>query len=196
MKKNPANFVYYSDEEINSVDESKIEVKKEEKDSILKFIPKIIKEYKEYKKYVKENEEKDKKYNKALKQIKINKEQEKEAAKLQRNTFYTFNRIDDNSQRYSENIEAFWEIISNPITLISGAIGAAIGTKYAKKHISKTITSDEIDTKAIAAFFSSVTLSSIPPFVLEMFSTKQQKEASRVANYKAIEELKDYQNFA
>ena len=80
MKKNPANFVYYSDEEINSVDESKIEVKKEEKDSILKFIPKIIKEYKEYKKYVKENEEKDKKYNKALKQIKINKEQEKEAA--------------------------------------------------------------------------------------------------------------------
>lgn len=196
MKKNPANFVYYSDEEINSVDESKIEVKKEEKDSILKFIPKIIKEYKEYKKYVKENEEKDKKYNKALKQIKINKEQEKEAAKLQRNTFYAFNRIDDNSQRYSENIEAFWEIISNPITLISGAIGAAIGTKYAKKHISKTITSDEIDTKAIAAILGSVTLSLIPPFVLEMFSTKQQKEASRVANYKAIEDLKDYQNFA
>lgn len=195
MKKNPANFVYYSDEEINSVDESKIEVKKEEKDSILKFIPKIIKEYKEYKKYVKENEEKDKKYNKALKQIKINKEQEKEAAKFQRNTFLAFNKIDDNSQKYSENIEAFWEIISNPINIISVGIGAALGNKFAKKY-DKISTNDEINVKWLATFLGSITLSLIPPFILEMFSTKHQKQASRVANYKAIEDLKDYQNFA
>lgn len=195
MKQNPANFVYYSDEEINAVDESKIKVKKEEKDSILKFIPKIIKEYKEYKKYVKENDEKDKKYNKALKQIEISKKQEKEAAKFQRNTFLAFNKIDDNSQKYSENIEAFWEIISNPINIISVSIGVALGNKFAKKY-DKISTSDEINVKWLATFLGSITLSLIPPFILEMFSTKEQKQASRVANYKAIEDLKDYQNFA
>lgn len=196
MKQNPVNFVYYSDEEINSVDESKIKVKKEEKENIFKFIPKIIKEYKEYKKYVKENDEKDKKYNKALKQIKISKEQEKEAAKFQRNTFLAFNKIDDNSQKYSENIEAFWEIISNPISLISVGIGTVLGAKFAKKYITTTSPSNDINIKAIATILGSITLSLIPPFILEMFSTKHQKQASRVANYKAIEDLKDYQNFA
>ena len=195
MRNNPASYIYYSDEEINAVDESKIKLKKEEKDNIFKFIPKIIKEYKEYKKYVKENDDKDKKYNKALKQIKITKEQEKEAAKFQRNTFFAFNKIDDNSQKYSENIEAFWEIVSNPIKLISVGIGASLGGKLAKKN-DIISANDSINVKYIATFLGSATLSIIPAFILEMFATKQQKEASRVANYKAIEELKDYQTFA
>lgn len=195
MRNNPASYIYYSDEEINAVDESKIKLKKEEKDNIFKFIPKIIKEYKEYKKYVKENDDKDKKYNKALKQIKITKEQEKEAAKFQRNTFFAFNKIDDNSQKYSENIEAFWEIVSNPIKLISVGIGASLGGKLAKKNDILS-PNDSINVKYIATFLGSAMLSIIPAFILEMFATKQQKEASRVANYKAIEELKDYQTFA
>ena len=195
MRNNPASYIYYSDEEINAVDESKIKLKKEEKDNIFKFIPKIIKEYKEYKKYVKENDDKDKKYNKALKQIKITKEQEKEAAKFQRNTFFAFNKIDDNSQKYSENIEAFWEIVSNPIKLISVGIGASLGGKLAKKNDILSA-NDSINVKYIATFLGSAMLSIIPAFILEMFATKQQKEASRVANYKAIEELKDYQTFA
>lgn len=195
MRNNPASYIYYSDEEINVVDESKIKLKKEEKDNIFKFIPKIIKEYKEYKKYVKENDDKDKKYNKALKQIKITKEQEKEAAKFQRNTFFAFNKIDDNSQKYSENIEAFWEIVSNPIKLISVGIGASLGGKLAKKNDILSA-NDSINVKYIATFLGSAMLSIIPAFILEMFATKQQKEASRVANYKAIEELKDYQIFA
>ena len=195
MRNNPASYIYYSDEEINAVDESKIKLKKEEKDNIFKFIPKIIKEYKEYKKYVKENDDKDKKYNKALKQIKITKEQEKEAAKFQRNTFFAFNKIDDNSQKYSENIEGFWEIVSNPIKLISVGIGASLGGKLAKKN-DIVSPNDSINVKYIATFLGSAMLSIIPAFILEMFATKQQKEASRVANYKAIEELKDYQTFA
>ena len=191
MKQNPANFVYYSEEEINSVDESKINVKKEEKDNIFKFIPKIIKEYKEYKKYVKENDEKDKKYNKALKQIEISKEQEKEAAKFQRNTFLTFNKIDDNSQKYSESIEARWEMLSRPVTVISSMIGAALSSTLSVKQMEKNNYG-----KAFALYIGGLGLSLVPTFILEMISTKQQKQASRVANYKAIEELKDYQNFA
>lgn len=191
MKQNPANFVYYSEEEINSVDESKINVKKEEKDNIFKFIPKIIKEYKEYKKYVKENDEKDKKYNKALKQIEISKEQEKEAAKFQRNTFLTFNKIDDNSQKYSESIEARWEMLSRPVTVISSMIGAALSSTLSVKQMEKNNYG-----KAFALYIGGLGLSLVPTFILEMISTKHQKQASRVANYKAIEELKDYQNFA
>lgn len=191
MKQNPASFVYYSEEEINSVDESKIKVKKEEKDNLFKFIPKIIKEYQEYKKYVKENDEKDKKYNKALKQIKISKEQEKEAAKLQKNIFLTFNKIDDNSQTYSENIEARWEMLSRPISIISSMIGAALSTTLATKYIDKNNY-----VKAFALYIGGLGLSFVPTFILEIFSTKQQKQASKVANYKAVEDLKDYQNFA
>lgn len=191
MKQNPVNFVYYSEEEINSVDESKINVKKEEKDNIFKFIPKIIKEYKEYKRYVKENDEKDKKYNKALKQIEISKEQEKEAAKFQRNTFLTFNKIDDNSQKYSESIEARWEMLSRPVTVISSMIGAALSTTLSVKQMDKNNYG-----RAFALYIGGLGLSLVPAFILEMISTKHQKQASRVANYKAIEDLKDYQNFA
>ncbi|OLA94243.1 MAG: hypothetical protein BHW64_04740 [Candidatus Melainabacteria bacterium LEY3_CP_29_8] len=203
MKQNPANFVYYSDEEINSVDESKINVKKEEKDNIFKFIPKIIKEYKEYKRYVKENDEKDKKYNKALKQIEISKEQEKEAAKFQRNTFLTFNKIDDNSQKYSENVEAHWEIVSNAISssiqLVSTLISLPIlldltnGIKMDKNNKFKLSTKDKLNLGSIVV--TTVT-SLLSPLICENISTQQQKQASRVANYKAIEDLKDYQNFA
>lgn len=206
MKQNPANFVYYSEEEINSVDESKINVKKEEKDNIFKFIPKIIKEYKEYKKYVKENDEKDKKYNKALKQIEISKEQEKEAAKFQRNTFLTFNKIDDNSQKYSENIEAQWEIKQTLFTIgiscLSLITSGLILSKMPFKKMLEAI-KDVKNNKApknirlkmtglVTSFFGTIST----PIICSALSTKEQKQASRVANYKAIEELKDYQNFA
>ena len=206
MKQNPANFVYYSEEEINSVDESKINVKKEEKDNIFKFIPKIIKEYKEYKKYVKENDEKDKKYNKALKQIEISKEQEKEAAKFQRNTFLTFNKIDDNSQKYSENIEAQWEIKQTLFTIgiscLSLITSGLILSKMPFKKMFEAI-KDVKNNKApknirlkmtglVTSFFGTIST----PIICSALSTKEQKQASRVANYKAIEELKDYQNFA
>lgn len=191
MKQNPANFVYYSEEEINSVDESKINLKKEEKDNIFKFIFKIIKEYKEYEKYVKENDRKDKKYNKALKQIKISKEQEQEAAKLQRNTFFTFNKIDDNSQKYSENIEARWEMISKPVTVICSMLGAALSSALSVKEIGKNNYG-----KAFGLYIGGLGLSLVPSFILEIFATKEQKQASKVANYKAIEDLKDYKNFA
>lgn len=206
MKKNPANFVYYSDEEINSVDENKIMVKKEEKENIFKFIPKIIKEYKEYKKYVKENDEKDKKYNKALKQIEISKEQEKEAAKFQRNTFLAFNKIDDNSQRYSENIEAHWEIkqtlLTIGITCISLITSGLILSKMPFEKMLEAL-KDAKDNKVqkniwlkmtglATSFFGTIST----PIICSALSTKEQKQASRVANYKAIEDLKDYQNFA
>ena len=206
MKKNPANFVYYSDEEINSVDENKIMVKKEEKENIFKFIPKIIKEYKEYKKYVKENDEKDKKYNKALKQIEISKEQEKEAAKFQRNTFLAFNKIDDNSQRYSENIEAHWEIkqtlLTIGITCISLITSGLILSKMPFEKMLEAL-KDAKDNKVqkniwlkmtglAISFFGTIST----PIICSALSTKEQKQASRVANYKAIEDLKDYQNFA
>lgn len=206
MRNNPASYIYYSDEEINAVDESKIKLKKEEKDNIFKFIPKIIKEYKEYKKYVKENDEKDKKYNKALKQIEITKEQEKEAAKFQRNTFFTFNKIDDNSQKYSENVEAHWEIISTIATLAISLISfIACGFMISKLPFQQIL--EKLDDYknntlpkdtwsriigAITTLFTALAT----PIICEIISTKQQKEASRVANYKAIEELKDYQNFA
>lgn len=206
MKQNPANFVYYSEEEINSVDESKINVKKEEKENIFKFIPKIIKEYKEYKKYVKENDEKDKKYNKALKQIEISKEQEIEAAKFQRNTFLTFNKIDNHSQKYSENIEAHWEIkqtlLTVGITCISLITSGLILSKMPFQKMIEAISDFKANkvpkniwlkmTGLVTSFFGTIST----PIICSALSTKEQKQASRVANYKAIEELKDYQNFA
>ena len=159
-----------------------------------------------YKKYVKENDEKDKKYNKALKQIEISKEQEKEAAKFQRNTFLAFNKIDDNSQRYSENIEAHWEIkqtlLTIGITCISLITSGLILSKMPFEKMLEAL-KDAKDNKVqkniwlkmtglAISFFGTIST----PIICSALSTKEQKQASRVANYKAIEDLKDYQNFA
>ena len=82
-------------------------------------------------------------------------------------------------------------MLSRPISIISSMIGAALSTTLATKYIDKNNY-----VKAFALYIGGLGLSFVPTFILEIFSTKQQKQASKVANYKAVEDLKDYQNFA
>ena len=188
---NPAKLAYVSDEELNSVGDVRInEVKKE---GIFKFFTHAFKDNREYHKYQKTTAKTEERFYKALEDIKLTPEQDKQAKKLQRNTFKTFNKVDEKSQKYSESIEALGQAIALPISLIFTGIGAALGAKIMVKAM-RSKNSVEKST-GIIKYVGLVTLSSIPSIIINAIITKEQKKASRIADMLAINELKDYREF-
>ena len=111
--KDPQNFVYVADEDLNKI--GNVDVKQKKKPGILKFLSQAYKDNKEYKKYKKEHAKQEKKFYKALENIKLTPEQLKNAKQLQKNTFMTFNKVDENSQKFSESIEALGLTLNQPL---------------------------------------------------------------------------------
>ena len=95
----PEKLVYVSDEDANKITD--VEIEKEKKLNIFKFLKEAWKNDKEYKNWKKTDGAIEKATVKALSEIDITDEQMQEAKRLQHNTFKTFNKIDENSQKYS-----------------------------------------------------------------------------------------------
>jgi len=189
LMKNPNNFVYVSDEQANTIKDA--EVKPYKKPNLFKFLYTAIKDNKEYEKYKKTVGKEERRFNKAVEKLKLTDEQIKDAKRLQKNTFRTFNKIDENSQKFAESIEALGQAIAYPINLIFSLSAAAVAFPYLLA---------EAKTKAERAnnftkYFGIIILSSIPAMIINALITKEQKKASRIADMKAIEELNDYRKF-
>lgn len=90
-----------------------------------KFFGKYLKDANAYKKYVETTVKENEKLCKALPQIEISEKQLKEAKNLQAKTFRTFDKIDEMSQRYSEDTEAATQIVKQLISSISPIVGLA-----------------------------------------------------------------------
>ena len=189
LMKNPNNFVYISDEQADTIKDA--EVKPQKKLNIFKFLYTAIKDNKEYEKYKKTVGKEERRFNKAVEKLELSDEQLKDAKRLQKNTFRTFNKIDENSQKFAESIEALGQAIAYPINLIFSLGAGAVAFPYLLK---------EAKTKAEQAsnftkYLGIVLLSTIPAMIINAFVTKEQKKASRIADMKAIEELNDYRKF-
>ncbi|MDD3149483.1 MAG: hypothetical protein PHV68_01495 [Candidatus Gastranaerophilales bacterium] len=107
LAQNPGNFIAINDEELE-----KIEVEKPKKDNFFSRIaktflvlPETIKNYKKYKDYQKNELEDKKKSLKALSMVEISENQMADAERLRNRVFKTFDKVDENSQEYSEEIE-------------------------------------------------------------------------------------------
>ena len=98
-----------------------------------------------------------------------------------------FNKLDEKSQRYSESAEAMGSIaqavVSGLITL-PGIIGSMLALSLGKSKNMKIL--------GVVGYFASI----ISGIGLNFIITKDQKNASRVANMEAISELNDYRYFA
>ena len=186
---NPNNFVYVSDEQANTIKDAK--VKKKKKQNIFVFFYNALKNNREYEKYKKTIGKEERKFNKAVETLELNEEQLKDAKRLQKNTFRTFNKIDDNSQKFAESIEALGQSIAYPINMIFSLGAAAV----ASPHLFKPFKTKAEQAKNLTKYLGIVMLGTIPAMIINAIITKEQKKASRIADMRAIEELNDYRKF-
>lgn len=192
LMKNPSQLVYVRDEKTNEITD--VQIKEEKKTSILKFLLEAGKNNKEFKKWQKTEGAREKNLSKALENIELTDEQYKDAIRLQHNTFKTFNKVDEKSQKYAESLEALGQSIQYPLTFICSTIGVVLGLKHLK-GMDKVKTAAEMSLPMMK-YMSTILISTLPTILINAFITKEQKKASRVADMLAINEMQDYRNFA
>ncbi len=190
LSKHPESLVYVPDEATGEI--SDVEIEGYHKPGFFHFMRHVWGDNRRYQKYKKNEANDEKRFYKALESIEITPEQEKDAKRLQKNTFMTFNKVDHNSQKYSESVEALGQSISYPITSIATLIGAVLGTPYLFKGAKGGIE----QVKNFSKYFSIILLSTLPAMAANAYLTKKQKRASRVADMLSIQELNDYRHFA
>ncbi len=92
----------------------------------IEFFKTYFVDAKEYKAYKKTNKASDEKYYEALKQVKVTDAQISDAKKLQERTFMVFDKIDEMSQRYSEDTEAATQVVAQCLAPIFTTIGTVV----------------------------------------------------------------------
>ena len=190
LLKSPEKLTYVEDEKTKDIKD--VIIQEEKKDNIFKFLLKAIKNNNEYKKWLKNEGEREKATIKELKKINLSPEQLKDAKRLQKNTFKTFNTLDDKTQQYSESIEALGSAIQYPIVEIFSLMGMLWGLRNMVRLTQKNANILEEFTKMFAKIFATT----LPAIGINAYITKEQKKASRVASMLAINELSDVKNFA
>ncbi len=189
LMQNPEAFVYVDDKKANGIKDFELNTTK--KQSMFEFLKSAYKNNKEYEKYQKTTAKNERRFYKAIEDLELSEEQIRDAKQLQKNAFRTFNKVDDNSQKYSESVEALGQASMFPINLICTGVGMAIGIPLLLK---KTKTSLQ-GAENFAKYLGVTLLSSLPAVLANAYITKQQKKASRVADMLAINELQDYRSF-
>ena len=192
LMKNPEQLVYVSDEKTAQIKD--IEIKPQDKKGFFKFMKEAWKNSKEYDKWKKDEGAIEKNLSKALENIELTDEQLKDAKRLQYNTFKTFNKVDEKSQKYAESIEALGQSIQVPIVEILSMIGVAVGMKFLVKGLQSKNPAEQIG--GWIKYIMTTICFTLPSIGINAFITKEQKKASRVADMLAIKEMEDYRNFA
>jgi len=189
LAENPYNFIYVSDEQANKIENAEINTNK--KLNMFSFLLKAIKNNKEYEKYKKTIGKEERKFYKATEELELSKEQIEDAKRLQKNAFRTFNKIDENSQKFAESIEALGQAIAYPIDLIF-SLGAAA---FALPYLFKEAKTNAQKAANLTKYFGIVLIGTIPAIIINAYITKEQKKATRIADMNAINELSDYRKF-
>ena len=122
LEQDPKNFVYYDDQQMEQAKDVKSDNKKGLISRLIqdiKFAPKIIKEAYEYDKYKKTTLKEKKKLRKALKEVEVRPEQLEKAKNIQHKVFKSFDKIDEMSQRYSEDVESATNIAMQSMPILA-----------------------------------------------------------------------------
>ena len=121
--------------------------------------------------------------------INLDEQQIKEAKNLQLKTFETFNEIDEMSQKYSESIEAMGEIVQNTLGSTIKTLCGLIASTIAFKPLMMGNYKSANYTKILTTNMLGILLGTIPSILLSIYTTQEQKKASRIANMLATKNL-------
>jgi len=195
MLNNPATLVYVDDKNADTISDIK-SVEKTKKPNIFKFFIQLIKDNKEYNNYLKNEGMNDLKLHKAVEQLELSEEQIRKAKALQMNVFKTFNKVDDKSQTYSESVEAMGEMTKQGVSLFGSIAVMGYSIFSAFKFIENPeLIKNQNFSKLFAKMFSPVVLLILPVIGLDIYVTKAQKKASRVADMLALKDLEDHRHY-
>lgn len=153
------------------------------------FTKQLIKDNKAYQNYIKTEAIENKKLNKAILNINLGEEQSRKAKNLQLKTFETFNEIDEMSQKYSESVEAMGEIVQNTLGSTIKTLCGLIASTIAFKPLLKGDYKNMNYTKVLTTNMLGILLGTIPSILLSIYTTQEQKKASRIANMLATKNL-------
>ena len=124
LEKDPRNFIGYTQDDYNEVSDVKSDKNKKSKViEVITFIPTCIKQYYAYEKFRKNEYKENKLLQEQLMKQEVSEEQLRDAKNLQRKLFNTFEKVDDNSQLYSESMEAAIDI-AQPFVTYGAALTA------------------------------------------------------------------------
>lgn len=194
MLNNPAELVYVDEKDTSSMTDVKLP-KRTKKPNIFKFFAQLLKDSKEYNKYMKTVGQEELKRHKAIEQIELSPEQLKNAKALQNNVFKTFNKVDEKSQTYSESVEAMGEGLKQGVASF-GALGAmGISVYQFAKMMKNPAAMESSIMKTVAKTMTPFAFVLLPVIGIDIYTTKAQKKASRVADMLALNELKDYRHY-
>ncbi len=198
LENDPKNFLTYSDEEMAQARNVKLSEEKKlgiiaQTNEDIKFFIKLVKDYKEYEQYKNSKGKEDKKMRAALKQVKLNFGQLEQAKDFQEKAFLMFEKMDEKSQAYSEDIEAFTQIAQQIPGLIFPSF--AIGSYLVYKVLNKV----GILNQEKAFSFSVKTLFKNDKDVLEKFDRLTKKEKIEIKDlltngYREINKVVQYYN--
>lgn len=156
LEKDPRNFIGYTEEDYEEVKDVKSTKKPQSKiKEYAMFIPTVLKQYYAYEKYKNTEFKQNKILQEQLQKQDVTEEQLRDAKNLQRKLFNTFEKVDDNSQAYSESMEAAVEI-AQPIVTYGGLLALLTPFIYIGAQIKKgKITGGKVLEKAINFFSKS-----------------------------------------
>lgn len=194
MLNNPAELVYVDEKDTSSMTDVKLP-ERTKKPNIFKFFAQLLKDNKEYNKYMKTVGQEELKRHKAIEQIELSPEQLKNAKALQNNVFKTFNKVDEKSQTYSESVEAMGQGIQQGVASF-GALGAmGVSVYQFAKMLKNPAAMESSIMKTVAKTMTPFAFVLLPVIGIDIYTTKAQKKASRVADMLALNELKDYRHY-
>lgn len=202
LEEDPKNCIYYDDKLIELAQSEKSQVKKKGVVQRIiddfKFIPRAYRESVEYSKYKKTEREESKKLQNALKYVDIKPGQIEEAKNLQKKIFLAFKKVDEKSQEYSENMEAFTNSIQTAMPFL--LVGALMIPGYSTL---KKINAGEIHSgnvmeklnKVKGAGVLGIALKFAGFYALNSYLASLELNAGQIGVMKAMEELKDPRYF-
>lgn len=225
----PSNFMTPNQEQMDSVKGVKGEKVKtgffHDLINDIKFIPQLTKDSINYKKDKKAQNQYEAKFKKALTQIPVTQQQLDDAYKLREKMYRTFNRMDDNSQRYSQDIEGAVQLVKCLIEELGMLIfltGAVLLSKCKKgnKDLKNISFTDKLKNNKISSKMSKfeknlnkdqlkvwentkkwsrasiIGLGALAAFVGGYAGLAWlKKQAARVGIMKSTQELSDYRHF-
>ncbi len=185
LLQDPTNFLKTPDSRIST---QNIRVEEQKKKNLFAFLKEFAKDRKDYEIYTKTKMQEDKKFKLAARNIKLSPEQKAEAKSNQINLFKAMNIVDKNKEKYEEIYEIIVTLLSTPMGLLATAMGNAFGIAL---HSLKKAPASKMPLYSIIG----TVVGLAPAIAIELYTTIQTRNASRVGYMQTQKDLKDEKQF-